>query len=211
LLVDAQRSSREFSSTVSQRLVGVRMLRKLWDRGDLTDVIDYLCTIEESAKHDSLQLVVLADFLTRIELRGNGLCLDSCVRLIPLLDAILATSEQSRALHGSGTLKPASSHITEAALKALMSLVKAFGELIALNRSDSGGSSNRNTNNSNHNNNHFGSPGVDLNHEERVKKCDVCYTHLQRVRRRLQAMPTLGAAQSLLQAVRGFISATAHL
>ena len=42
LLNDAIKGSRDFSSVLSQRLVAVRMLHKLWERGDIEDTIDYL-------------------------------------------------------------------------------------------------------------------------------------------------------------------------
>jgi len=175
MLADALRGSRDFASLLSQRLVAVRTLRKMWARGDLEDVIDYLCTIEESAKHDSLQLVVLADFFSSIELRGNGLCLDSCVRLLPLLDAILATSTHSRALHGSGTIAPASEHITQAVVRALLQLIRPFGELIrgtcaAAQRAGAAHA------------------GVDLQRDERLSKCKTCHQAIVHVRQRLSNM-----------------------
>jgi len=172
LLADALRGSRDFTSLLSQRLVAVRTLRKMWARGDLEDVIDYLCTVEESAKHDSLQLVILADFFSSIELRGNGLCLDSCVRLLPLLDAILATSTHSRALHGSGTIAPASEHITQAVVLALLQLIRPFGELIrgtcaAAQRAGAVHA------------------GVNLQQDERLSKCKICHQAIVHVRQRL--------------------------
>ena len=128
----------------------------------------------KSAKHDSLQLVILADFFSSVELKGNGLCLDSCVRLLPLLDAILATSSHSRALHGSGTIAPAAEHITHAVVRALLQLIKPFGELIkgtcaAAQRAGA----------------HV---GVDLQRDERLSKCKTCLQAIVHLRKRLANM-----------------------
>lgn len=116
--------------------------------------------------------MVLADFLCSVELRGNGLCLDSCVRLLPLLDAILATSTHSRALHGSGTIAPASEHITHAVVRALLQLIRPFGELIrgtcaAAQRAGAVHA------------------GVDLQRDERLSKCKTCHQAIVHVRKRL--------------------------
>lgn len=146
----------------------------MWEKGDLEAVLDYLCTVQESAKHDSLQLVVLADFFGSVKLRGNGLCLDSCTRLLPLLDAILATSTHSRTLHGSGTLAPASEHITQAVVKALLTLTSTFGERIrgtCVAAKQAGPYGN-----------------VDVNRDERLGKCKVCYQSITHVRQRLSNM-----------------------
>ena len=130
-------------------------------------------TIQESSKHDPLQLVVLADFFSKVELRGNGLSLDSCVRLLPLLDTVLSTNEHSRNLSGSGTLKPASDHIAGAVIRALLFLCRGFGEVISSTREGA-----------NLNKNAF----VDIKGEERLKKCNVCHANLMRVRNRIDMM-----------------------
>ncbi len=173
LLLDAMRGSKDFAALLSQRLIAIRTLRKMWQRGDLEDVIDYLCTLEEAAKHDSMQLVVLADFFHSVELRGNGLCLDSCVRLLPLLDAVLATSTHSRTLHGSGTIAPASEHILRAVLKALLCLLGSFGELI---RSTCAAA------------NPAAHAGVDLQRDARLSKCKTCSQAVVHLRQRLANM-----------------------
>lgn len=172
-LDSALRTSRPFSSSLSKRLVDVRVLRKFWNRGDLEDVIDHLDTIKEAAKHDSLHLVVLADFFSNIELVGNGLCLDSCLRLLPLIEEMLSYTQKSRDLGSSGSLAPACSHIVSASLKAFNSLIGAFGELI----SDTCASHETSA-----------SAGVDLSREARFKKCKVCLDVMRSVRKRIPAI-----------------------
>jgi hypothetical protein len=152
----------------------MRTLRKMWEKGDLDGVLDYLCTVQESAKHDSLQLVVLADFFCSVDLQGNGLCLDSCTRLFPLLDSILATSTHSRTLHGSGTLAPASEHITQSVVKALLALLGAFGEVIRGTCSSAKQAGPH--------------AGVDLQRDERLSKCKVCYQSILHLRQRISNM-----------------------
>lgn len=169
----AVRTSRPFSSSLSKRLVDVRVLRKFWNRGDLEDVIDHLETIKEAAKHDALHLVVLADFFSHIMLVGNGLCLDSCLRLLPLIEEMLSYAQKSRDLGSSGSLVPACGHIVDASLKAFKSLIGAFGDLIT----DTCASHETSA-----------SAGVDLSREARFKKCKVCLDVMRSVRKRIPSI-----------------------
>lgn len=159
-----------FSSMLSTRLSSLRMLRRLWEKGELADVIDYLCNIHESSRHDPLQLCLLADFLLAVELRGNGLCLDSCVRLLPLLDGMLRGLGEG-GMDGSGGLGSIGSgeHVVNATYRSLINLLEAFAELIRTTRQHSG---------------YSGLPGapVDLSREERLGKCNLCHSILMRIR-----------------------------
>jgi hypothetical protein len=153
--------------------VDVRVLRKFWNRGDLEDVIDHLETIQGAAHHDALHLVVLADFFGSVQLRGNGLCLDSCLRLMPLLEAMLAYAQKGAELGGSGSLAPASGHVVASAVNAFSSLVVAFGDLI------------KDTCTTHETSAHA---GVDLSREARFKKCKVCLEVMRGVRKRVPAL-----------------------
>ena len=167
-------ASAPFSSLLSTRLSSLRMLRRLWEKGDMADVVDYLCNIHETTRHDPLQLCLLADFFCAVHLRGNGLCLDSCVRLLPLLDSMLG---QSRGLDaaGSGSGPGGGVHVCVAALRALVALCEAFGELIKSTRASAAGPSSAY------------SP-VDLSREERLGKCNLCHSILLRARGQLAGL-----------------------
>lgn len=164
-----------FTSMLSTRLSFLRMLRRQWEKGELGDAIDLLCSIHESSRHDPLQLCLLADFLAAVELRGNGLCLDSAVRLLPLLDAMIsAVDDTGKAGGGGGSgvgigVGSGGEHVAHASLRGLVSLCEAFGDLIRSTRA------------------HYGQPGaaasgVDLSREERLGKCNLCRAILLRIR-----------------------------
>ena len=169
-----------FTSMLSNRLVYLRMLRRHWEKGELADAIDSLCNIHESSRHDPLQLCLLADFLNAVELRGNGLCLDSAVRLLPLLDGMLREASDLTAQGGVvggggaglaaavGTGGAGSEHVVHASLRGLVSLCDAFGDLIKSTRSHYGAAG--------------GAGGVDLTREERLGKCNLCHAILLRIR-----------------------------
>ena len=156
-------SSGAFSSIMSQRIATTRMLRKLWEKGELADAIDHLCTLHEGViqSQDAQGLVLLADFFNAVELRGNGLCLDSCVRILPLLDGLISSNEGW-----------ASAHVVHSVLRSVISLCQAFGELIRDTRASMVA----------------GASGVDLSREERLGKCNLCHSILYRLWGRLDAM-----------------------
>ena len=170
-----------FTSMLSTRLSFLRMLRRQWEKGELGDAIDLLCSIHESSRHDPLQLCLLADFLAAVELRGNGLSLDSAVRLLPLLDAMLSAVDDTGKAGGGGGggggggsgvgmgMGSGGEHVAFASLRGLVSLCEAFGDLIRSTRA------------------HYGQPGaaasgVDLSREERLGKCNLCRAILLRIR-----------------------------
>ena len=139
-------------------------------------------------------------------MRGNGLCLDSCVKLFPLLDSVLSKAEHSNAMSGSGTLKPAACHITGAVMKTLISLIRAFGELIRNTRSKS----------SELQDNNISKPysaGIDVNGEERLRKCDKCYKTICSIRKRVDNITStvLGMDRRLLAYIREFSKISADL
>jgi katanin p80 WD40 repeat-containing subunit B1 len=149
----------EFASTLSNRLTTLKMLRLLWEKGDLSATVDHLCNLQEGSIHNSLHLILLADFLIAIELRGNGLNLDACVRLMPMLEAMLATNE--------GWLNV---HVVKAILKSFKSLCEAFGDLIKQTRAV------------------IGLGGVDLTREERLNRCNSCHDVMSRINLRLDSL-----------------------
>lgn len=140
------------SGSVSQRLTNVKLLGRLWDRKNIDDVIDHLSTMHEGSRSDAAQLVVLGDFLSAVEFKGMALTLDSCMRLLALLERVFAGAE-------GWSLES----VVVAVLKTLKSLLDAFGELIRQTRS-------------------IMIVGVDLSREERLRKCNACHTSLLRLR-----------------------------
>lgn len=161
-----------FTSMLSTRLTSLRLLRRLWERGDLAGVLDLLASLHESSRHDQLQLCLLADFLCAVELRGNGLCLDSCVKLLPLLDDMLSAAAGDRTGAGSPPSASPGTHVAHAALRSLCSLCEAFGDLIRVTRGAVSGGQGI-------------APGLDLSREERLSKCNACWSVLARVRGQL--------------------------
>ena len=168
---------------LSQRLTSLRLLKKLWAKGDLTDVIDFVQTVSRGAAHDSTQLILLADFFSSVELRGAGAAftLDACVGFMVALDGIVTANERgaSGLMTASAGASAAGAHVLNACCKAFAELCEGFGELIRATRALSVG--------------HRGSlspvrPAIDLSREERVRKCNACHAVLERLKGRLDGM-----------------------
>ena len=158
-------NSGEISARLSNRLLTIRTLRQMWEREDVSGAIDLLSHLTDAAKHDPTQLVAFADFLWAIDLRrsGGGLTLETCTRLMPLLDFALSTK-----------FGWASEHVVKASLKSMIILCDAFGVLIEETRKSAG----------------FGGGGgrVDLTREERVQRCLTCHAVMMRVKGYLEQL-----------------------
>jgi hypothetical protein len=158
---------------LSQRLTSLRLLKKLWAKGDLLDVIDYVQTLSRGAAHDSAHLILLADFFSSVQLRSAGpaLTLDACVGFMTCLDAIVTANERgTTGLASAGTTNsPVSGHVVAAVVKTFTDLCEGFGELIRSTRALSVG-------------------GVDLSREERLRKCNACHAVLERLKGRLDGL-----------------------
>jgi hypothetical protein len=151
-------SSSIFTTACSQRLAGLRVLRRLWGKGDVGDVIEHLGVIIESASLDKTQLFLLADFLNSIEIKQADINLDGCARMLELLDTM------TNGLDGAG-----SARVVSGVLKSMISLLDAFAELIRSTRAAI-------------------SIGVDLSKEERIKKCNICYQVVHRMKMRMDQL-----------------------
>ena len=87
-------------------------------------VISHLLVIfDESMEQSSSEvgLIVISDFLSAVELRGNGLNLDACVQLLPLFESLL-----NECIH----IQP----IILSVIHATGMLCEAFGDLISQTR-----------------------------------------------------------------------------
>lgn len=142
------RSSGPTAAITSQRLAALKIVKRLWVKGDLQDVIEYMGTVVQSAVHDPSQLVLLADVFSSIELKGTNFTLQSCVGFMSILDSMLSSSDGLRV-----------SAVVCAALKGFTELCQGFGELIRSSRAMQ----------------LAGGGGVDLSREERLRKCHACH------------------------------------
>lgn len=144
-------------SALAQRLQSLKLLRLLWERGEINDCIDHLVVLSDTLSHNSANLATLADFFDAAELRGNGLSLDSCVRLLPVLESMLVMERGFP-----------SEHVMYATFKSFTSLATGFGDLIRNTRATI-----------------VISGGVDLSREERLNKCNACFEVFSRVAGRI--------------------------
>lgn len=142
------RSSSSTAAITSQRLAALKIMKRLWVKGDLQDVIEYMGTVVQSAVHDPSQLVLLADVFSSVELKGANFTLQSCVGFMAILDSMLSSSDGLRV-----------SAVVCAALKGFTELCVGFGELIRSSRAMQ----------------LAGGGGVDLSREERLRKCHACH------------------------------------
>jgi len=143
-----------------QRLQSLKMLRLLWERGEVQDAIAHLTTLSDGMPHSASNLSTLAAFFEAIDLRGNSLSLDSCVALLPILESMLAVSDGWK-----------SEHVMYAIFKSLSSLAEAFGELIRNTRATI-----------------MVAGGVDLSRESRLNKCNACHGVFVRVESRVEQL-----------------------
>jgi hypothetical protein len=103
----------------------LRLLRVQWEKGDAIEVISNLLVIfDESFEEGGSErsLVTLSDFLASVDLKGGGLNLDACTKLLPLFENML-----NECMHLP--------HIVFAAVNSVLMLCEAFGELIRQTRS----------------------------------------------------------------------------
>jgi hypothetical protein len=140
-------------TALAQRLQSLKLMRLLWERGETADAIDHLTVLSDALQHSVGNLSTLADFFDAVELKGNGLNLDSCVKLLPILEAMISHSTVY-----------SSEHVMYATLKSLASLAEGYGELIRNTRATI-----------------IVSGGVDLSREARLNKCNACYAVFMRV------------------------------
>ena len=147
------------TTTLSRRLASLKILKKFWEKGDLSSAIDHMHTLQEASVHDTAELVTLGDFLWSVELRGNGLNLEACAKLMPLFEAMLSSSDGW-----------SSEHVVRAVLKSFNSLTEAFGELVKTTIS---------------NTMMHGAGSVDISREERIQRCKTCHHIMSRINVRL--------------------------
>merc|ERR1711871_1290851 len=124
-MLDSMLESSSYTvSELTQRLATLKTLRAQWEKGDIIQVISLLQVISDEALEsngDESGLVVLADFLQAIELKGNGLNLDACVSLLPIFESIISKCMRIE-------------HVIKAAVNSTTMLLEAFGDLIVQTR-----------------------------------------------------------------------------
>ncbi|CAN0122144.1 unnamed protein product, partial [Ectocarpus fasciculatus] len=104
------------TSTLSNRLTHLRMLRYGWADGDVSGTISKLTRLERSATvADDSPRTVVADFLWVVPLDGARVTLDHCLELMPLLEGLWKLDADS---------------CVAAATRCLESIVRRFGGFI---------------------------------------------------------------------------------
>lgn len=141
------------TTALQQRLTSLRMLKRLWERGDIEDVVAELGNLHEGFPLDPRQMVVIVHFLNAVDLHGSGVSLDICGQLLPILCTLLG---QDAAMQEE--------FMVSTALRCVATLCDSFGDLIRQTRN-------------------VGSVGaVDLSREERLTKCNRCHSLFGRIR-----------------------------
>ena len=82
-------TSNNISAALSSRLMNIRMLRKLWQKSDMTDVLDYLKVLHEGSRLDPSNMITLNDFFASINLKSIGLNLTHCLNMLQIFDTML--------------------------------------------------------------------------------------------------------------------------
>lgn len=78
-------------SILNQRLANLRMLRQHWERGNIDFITEYLTSIEASSNHDTIQLGVIADFMSAVDLKScNNITLNNCPYLLSMLELFVS-------------------------------------------------------------------------------------------------------------------------
>ncbi len=168
------------SVVFSQRLTSIKVLKRMWERGDITGVIDHLTTFAEGSKHDRQQLIVLSDFFNAVTWKGSFMTLDICTQLMSILERMMSGLNLSTSEPSDSSSSPSSSsapavnvinveYITSAVLKSMCVLCDGYGDLIKTNSKGAG----------------LVAAGVDLSREERMRKCQSCYESMKLIAGRL--------------------------
>jgi hypothetical protein len=152
-------SSGSTLSTLSQRLVTVKLLRQTWNKGEIMGVLEHLEVLGEAMILDNPQNAsIIVDFLMGVDFRGNFLSLDACVKLLPIIDNVVT--------YTTSRVQP-TDVVVFSCYKSLVALAQGFGELIRSTRSA------------------MIAGGVDLSREERLNKCNACYQIFNKAKQRL--------------------------
>lgn len=152
-------SSGSTLSTLSQRLVTVKLLRQTWNKGEIMGVLEHLEVLGDAMVLDNPQNAsIIVDFLMGVDFQGNFLSLDACVKLLPIVDSVVT--------YTTSRVQP-TDVIVFACYKTLVALAQGFGELIRNTRSA------------------MVAGGVDLSREERLNKCNLCYQVFNKAKQRL--------------------------
>eukprot|EP01038_Epipyxis_sp_PR26KG_P006458 gene6458-8882_t len=159
-------TSSSISSLLSQRLTSLRLLRQLWTKHEISETINELKALSDAITYNPSNLILLADFFEAMQLNGQGLSLDACVQIMPVInDMISYNYYYNDAMNynavgvGNGNNSNLSDHVIHACFRSLISLAEAFGELIRQTRSSIV----------------VVSGGVDLTREARLEKCNICH------------------------------------
>ena len=173
-------SSSTLTSTLSNRMANLKVLKRLWHAGEILDVIDHLTSLADAMKMSNPQnIMILTDFFQGIELKGYGFNLDMCVKLLPILDELLAQANNKALVSMVAAVAPSSSPsssgstgnemIVLACYRMFIDLTSAFGELIRSTRA-------------------VHSIGVDISREARLNKCNACYDVFYRAKQRVETL-----------------------
>jgi WD40 repeat protein len=145
-------------ATLKNRLVNTKMLRKMWVKFDISELMDYLNVIYEGSKLDVSQMIILSDFFISVNFRKISLTLSHCLFLSQILD---------------GMLHEKSEYFIQASIIAYTQILQPFAQLIYETRG-------------------MYTPGsVDISKEERLSKCNSCFTILCRTRKRIETVKKL--------------------
>ena len=157
------------TAVLQQRISALRMLRRLWEKADMENVIAQLQMLHEGSLLDNRQLTVIVHFFNAVEFRGSGVNLDLCCQLLPILVTLLT---QEYCLQFD--------HYILAALHTIKSLLEAFGDLIRQTRAV------------------VVAGGVDLSREDRLQKCNRCYNLFCKIRDGIDKIKRLHRKNAIL-------------
>ena len=150
----------QVATTLTDRLTHLKILSKYWSSGDVVGAVGHLETIGTMVGDHDMVLAIVTDFLGRADLACDQMTLELAQRLFPLLDNLMFTSSgpldnaaAKSSTNGSLALtKPRRAHV---AVKSTTQLISMFGRLIVDVLS-------------------VDPHKVDLNLEERQRRCRVC-------------------------------------
>lgn len=136
--------SSSFSSMLSHRLNQLKALKLIWTRGDVLESLDYLTSLSDALQYESNgNLAILVGFFNAVDLPQASLSLDSCTRLLPILQKMLTCRDAMSA-----------ESVVVCVVENFTILAELFGELIRSTRST------------------IAAGGVDLSREARLLKCN---------------------------------------
>ncbi|KAJ6323336.1 hypothetical protein OIU77_013036 [Salix suchowensis] len=170
VIADLMEQHDQFVSSMQSRSAKLQVVYRYWERNDVKGAIG---AMEKMADH-----AVLSDVISIVADKIDIVTLDICTCLLPLLTDLLESDMDSAVTQLAGDKRdfPGVLWHLSISLDMLLKLVRTFGSMIYSTLSAST------------------SVGVDIEAEQRLERCNICFVELEKVKRCVLALTRKGGS-----------------